>query len=316
VPAQKFKEVENKQKTCAAELEMLKQKHEQLGVESTEMKSQLARNEKQLNSLIKDSMERIAMLEKLQADYDKVNGLYADLQQSQESILKGNARETARLLQQLQNAQDDLRKREDDLKKLEKAMDEKKRNLDRLTLEIEKRDARLSELSRILFRKDSAVNALKAQVQNALLGFDKEDLNVRLQNGKVYVSLEDKLLFKSGSIVVEKKGTEALKKLAKVLDDNAEINITIEGHTDNVPYKSNTTGMKDNWDLSVQRATSIIRILQESSNIDPKRLTASGRGEYYPIAKNETSEGKAKNRRTEIILTPRLDELFKILGNN
>jgi chemotaxis protein MotB len=315
VPAQKFKETDRKLKNCTTELDMLKQQHEQISVENTEMKQQLVRFENQLNSLIKDSMAKGQELDKLKADYEYLNSQNAELQESQETILKGNARETAKLMSQLQAAQDDLKKKEDALKKTGVTLDDKKRKLDDLTLQLEKRDARLRELERILFKKDSAVNALKASINNALKGFDKEDLTVKIQNGKVYVSLEEKLLFKSGSTKVDPKGVEALKKLARVLEQNPDINITIEGHTDNVPYKSGGE-IKDNWDLSVQRATSIIRILQDVADINPKRFTASGRGEYIPVAKNDNTTGKAKNRRTEIILTPKLDELFKILDSN
>ena len=315
VPAQKFREVEQKYKTCNTDLEENKQKVEQLSVENTEMKQKLSKNESQINSLLKDSMTRAGELDKTRNDYDKIRGQFADLQESQESILKGNARETSRLLKQLQTTQDDLKKKEESLKQTETMLDDKKRNLDNLTLELEKRDARLKELESILFRKDSVVNALKTKVANALLGFENDGLTIKVQNGKVYVSLDENLLFKSGSINVDPKGVDALKKLAKVLEQNTDINVTIEGHTDNVPYKSGGT-IKDNWDLSVQRATSIIRIILDNSKVDGKRLTAAGRGEFSPVVNNKTAENRAKNRRTEIILTPRLDELFKILESN
>lgn len=315
VPAQKFRETEQKYKNCSTELDQSHEKIEQFTVENTEMKHQISKNETRLNSLIKDSMSRASELEKVRNDYESMNKQYSELQESQESILKGNAKETARLLMQLQTTQDDLKKKEESLSKTEKALDEKKKNLDNLNLELGKRDARLKELESILFRKDSVVNVLKTKVSNALLGFEGEDLTIKIQNGKVYVSMEEKLMFKSGSIAVDSKGQEALKKLTKVLEQNPDINITIEGHTDNLPYKSGGS-IKDNWDLSVQRATSIIRIILDNSKIDPKRLTASGRGEFSPIAGNKTAEQRAKNRRTEIILTPKLDELFKILENN
>lgn len=315
VPAQKFREVESKYKNCNEDLETLKQQQEQLTVENTEMKRQLAKNDSQIKSLIMDSVSKTAELLRIKNENDKLSGQYSDMQEAQEAILKGNARETARLMKQLQATQDDLKKKEESLKLSEKRMDEKKLRLDNMQLEIEKRDARVAELEKVLFRKDSVVTALKTKVSGSLSGFEDESLAVKVKNGKVYVSLEEKLLFKSASITVEPKGVEALKKLAKVLEQNPDINITIEGHTDNVQLKS-SNGMKDNWDLSTLRATSIIRILLDNSKIDPKRLTASGRGEYVPVANNKTSENRAKNRRTEIILTPKLDELFKILETN
>jgi chemotaxis protein MotB len=175
------------------------------------------------------------------------------------------------------------------------------------------REAKLTELQTILARKDSTVKALKTKVTDALLGFQNNGLTVEQKNGKVYVSLEEKLLFASGSISVDAKGAEAIKSLAKVLEQNPDINILVEGHTDNVPYSSASGGIKDNWDLSVLRATSIVRIIIQSSKVNETRLTAAGRGEFFPIDKANTAEARKKNRRTEIILTPKLDELLQIL---
>jgi len=178
----------------------------------------------------------------------------------------------------------------------------------------QEREQKLKELQSILSKQDSITNALNNIVKNALLGFNADELSVEMKNGKVYVSMTDKLLFKSGSTAVETKGKEAIQKLAEVLNRNQDIDITIEGHTDNVPIK--TSVYKDNWDLSVARATNIVRMLSEDFNVVSKRLTASGKGEYFPVAANETSEGRAKNRRTEIILAPKLDKLFKLLKQN
>jgi chemotaxis protein MotB len=219
------------------------------------------------------------------------------------------------LLKQLQATQEDLQKKEDELKKTESILNLEKQNLDQMKYELEKRNARMIELQRILARKDSSVNSIRQKVSNALLGMENEGLSVKILNGKVYVSLEEKLLFKSASIEVEPKGVNALKKLSRVLDQNPDINITIEGHTDDVPVISSAS-MKDNWDLSVKRATSIVRILLDGSKIDPKRLIASGRGEFMPIDPGKTTESRQKNRRTEIILTPRIDELLDILNDH
>jgi chemotaxis protein MotB len=315
VPAQKFKETESKMNNYKSELDLTKQNLEQLSVENTEMKQKLGKTETQLNSLIKDSMARSGEMDRISKDLDNKKYQLSELQETQESILKGNAKETAKLLKQLQTTQEDLKKKEEALNLTEKNLEEKRRNLENLTLELNKRDARLNELEGILFRKDSVVNNLKQKVSDALLGFEKDDLTVKVQNGKVYVSMEDKLMFKSASASIDAKGQEALKKLAKILEQNPDINITIEGHTDNVPFKSDSK-TEDNWDLSVQRSTEIIRLILRSSKIDPHRLIAAGRGEYAPITNNKTSEARSKNRRTEIILTPKLDELFKILESN
>lgn len=148
-------------------------------------------------------------------------------------------------------------------------------------------------------------------LRNALLGFNSDELSMEIRDGKVYVSMSDKLLFRSGSSAMEDKGREALKLLAGVLEKNSDIDILIEVHTDNVPIK--TSVYKDNWDLSVARATSIVRILTNDYKIAPTRLTASGKGEFFPKADNNSTEGRAINLRTEIILSPKLDELMKLL---
>jgi chemotaxis protein MotB len=195
--------------------------------------------------------------------------------------------------------------------KLSKALTAKSEDLDAKEKLLSERERTLDEMRKIIAKQDSITNNLNNILRNALLGFNSDELSVEIKNGKVYVSMSDKLLFKSGSSAVEDKGKDALKLLAEVLDKNSDIDILIEGHTDNVPIK--TSVYKDNWDLSVARATSIVRILTNDYKIGPTRLTASGKGEFFPKADNETTEGRAKNRRTEIILSPKLDELMKLL---
>jgi len=195
--------------------------------------------------------------------------------------------------------------------KLSKALAAKSEDLDAKEKLLSDREKTLDEMRKIITKQDSITNRLNSILRNALLGFNSDELSVEIKNGKVYVSMSDKLLFKSGSSAVEDKGKDALKLLADVLDKNTDIDILVEGHTDNVPIK--TSVYKDNWDLSVARATSIVRILTNDYKIVPTRLTASGKGEFFPKADNETAEGRAKNRRTEIILSPKLDELMKLL---
>ncbi len=192
--------------------------------------------------------------------------------------------------------------------------EEERIKLENLRKELEKTVARVRVLESELSRKDSAVKALKDEIAKALAGFDELDIKVEYRNGKVYVSLAEKLLFKSGSISVDPKGQEALLKLAAALNKKPDVTVTVEGHTDNKPM--NGEKIKDNWDLSVLRATSIVRIMTEDGKMSAKRVTASGRGENSPIADNASAEGRAKNRRTEIILTPKLDKIFEILNNN
>jgi chemotaxis protein MotB len=173
------------------------------------------------------------------------------------------------------------------------------------------RENALHDLQKEIARRDSITKRLNDILRDALLGFKTDELSVEIRNGKVYVSLSDKLLFKSGSAAIEEKGIEAIKVLANVLNKNSDIDILVEGHTDNVPIK--TALYKDNWDLSVARSLSIVRILTDEYKILPTRLTASGRGEFSPKASNATPEGRASNRRTEIILSPKLDEIMKLL---
>ena len=213
----------------------------------------------------------------LQIDYTEMNQRYSDL-------LKSSLNKTEQLNLALKQKEDMLSARE----------------------------KRLTELEAIIRRQDSITNALNEIVKRALLSFNSEELTVEMKNGKVYVSLSDKLLFKSASADIEDKGQEAIKKLGEVLNKNLEIDVLIEGHTDNVPLRS-TINFKDNWDLSTERAANIVRILSDLSKVSPKRLTAAGRSEYMPKASNDTPEGRAKNRRTEIILTPKLDELYKLI---
>jgi len=176
---------------------------------------------------------------------------------------------------------------------------------------LSEREIVLEDLQSKIARQDSITKRLNDIIRGALLGFKSDELSVEVKNGKVYVSMSDKLLFKSASAAIETKGLEAIKVLADVLNKNNDIDILIEGHTDNLPIR--TALYRDNWDLSVARATSIVRILTDDYKIVPTRLTASGKGEFSPRATNETPEGRASNRRTEIILSPKLDEIMQLL---
>jgi len=181
-----------------------------------------------------------------------------------------------------------------------------------LTSDLQKREARLKEVEDILRKRDEASTALKNKLQQALLGFQKNGLTVDIRNGKVYVSLADKLLFPSGSIVIDENGKAALKQFAVVLNKETDINIAVEGHTDDKKI-INLGQIKDNWDLSVLRATSVARYLTEVEKVDPHRLTATGKSEFQPVDPGNTSEALAKNRRIEIVLTPKLDELYNLI---
>lgn len=178
-------------------------------------------------------------------------------------------------------------------------------------LTIAEQAKRLKDLQDLIQSQKDVVNKLRKTVADALVNFKPDELSVSVKDGKLYVSLQEKLLFKSGSALVDPKGKEALKSLATVLNSTPDINVMIEGHTDSVPVRGK---FEDNWALSVSRATSIIRILTIDYKVDSRRIIASGRGEYFPVADNKMEDGRARNRRTEIILSPNLNELFKLLN--
>jgi chemotaxis protein MotB len=203
----------------------------------------------------------------------------------------------------------------DQLLAIQENLDKTRKKNDSLSNSLQEREKKVKELEQVLANKDKAVQNLKNKITNALLNFKENDLTVKVKNGKVYVSLSEQLLFASGSIEVDTKGVGALQQLAKALKDQKDIQMMIEGHTDNVPISKKSAYMEDNWDLSVLRATSISKILI-NAGMSPKQITAAGKGEFSPLAANDMAQNKQKNRRTEIIVTPNLDELFKILDAN
>lgn len=310
-----YKKLQNDKLAKDAGYEKLRNENHSLDVTNTELKSRIQVVERHMKRLEEDQLKVQRDYNRIDNKYKKTNELYQNLLKIQTELASGTDREASRILNELQALQKSLMEKEDRLIRLESSLDQKKRNLDELQEDYQAQNSRLMELESILSHKDSIMNGLRAKVAQALYAFDADELTVEMKNGKVFVSLEEKLLFGSGSYSVAAKGQDALKKLAGVLEQNPDIQILIEGHTDNVPINSTSNLMIDNWDLSVKRATSIVRILLDNSSIDPTRLTAAGRGEFLPIADNTITEGKQKNRRTEIILTPRLDELFNLIGN-
>jgi len=239
--------------------------------------------------------------------YNELSESYDKLSKNNEKMLASGQSENRKLISQLNETQEELQRKED-------ALAARERELNETSAQLKLREARVAELQQVLDSKDSAVKALKETVTKALLGFEGQGLTIEQKNGKVYVSLEERLLFASGSTVVDPKGEEALKELGNVLAKNTEINVLIEGHTDNVPIKGGA--IKDNWDLSVLRATSVVRIMEKNKGVAPVRLTPAGRGEFMPIDKANSAEARKKNRRIEVILTPKLDELFQVLESN
>lgn len=184
--------------------------------------------------------------------------------------------------------------------------------LTRKMQELDERERTINQLQEMIDAQNEKVRQILESVKDALMGFSSDELSVREENGKIYVALSDKLLFQSGSATVDKRGKEALGKLAEVLNKQANVDVYIEGHTDTKPI--HTARFADNWDLSVIRATSVVRILTKDYGVNPLQIVPSGRGEYMPVADNESAEGRSKNRRTEIIIAPKLDELLEILN--
>jgi len=256
------------------------------------------------NQLLEDTTEmgdqlrdREYKFEELQAEYKKLETYYNNLLNNSGKLSR------------------DLAEQRENLLTLKENLEKTKELNEELARDLEDREQKVKELEDILAKKDEAVNALRKKITDALLNFKESDLTVEVKNGKVYVSLAEQLLFQSGSKTVDPKGVGALQQLAHAVKDQKGINIMVEGHTDNVPISRTSQYMQDNWDLSVMRATSIVRILTEAG-VSSKQISAAGKGEFSPLDTNETPEGRQKNRRTEIIITPDLDELFRILDSN
>ncbi len=319
IPLKQFQELESRYDSNKQELQSLRSENGELEVQNNELSSEVNRLKKKVEQLEKDTLRLAKRAWSLQNRNKELSNQYKDYL---DDMLKNNQdKSSSELLKHLQNLHEELQNREDELVSAERELNKEKINLEnaksnlqKMERELEQRNKRLYELESALAEKDSLMNALKKTVADALTGFNDDELAVHIKNGKVYVSMEEKLLFSSGSYQVSPAGVSALTKIAGVLEEKKDINVLVEGHTDNVPYKS--TILLDNWDLSVKRATSVTRILLNNGNIAPSRITASGRSEYVPLQTGNTPEARRKNRRTEIILSPNLDQIFNILETN
>lgn len=286
----------------------LKKEHNALSDENTTLKTdknQLELDKKNLQTeLDKVKAER----DKLASDYaatkknlDNLKASYAALEKDSNDALEANINKNRQLLAELEAKQKALSAEQDRLNKLKK--------------DLEASSARLAELEKMMADKDAAMKKLKETLSKSLKAFEGKGLTVTEKDGKVYVSMENKLLFESGSWTVGAEGKKAVDLVGKVLGDNPDISVLIEGHTDNDKITGSIGGgVENNWDLSTKRATAIVNILSANAKVKKENLTAAGRGEYAPLMSNETAEGKAKNRRIEIILTPKLDEISKMLN--
>lgn len=281
----------------------LQSKNQKLSNDLRETRSKserdLAKLQGEYNSLKAERDQLQSDLKNTEAKYESLKNSYDALEANSSTEIAENSKRNRELLAQLEEKENKLRVEQARLEKLQK--------------DLALRSKRIDELEGLIAAKDAKMNALKTAVSNALTNFEGKGLTVEQRNGKVYVSMENKLLFSSGSWAVNAEGKKAVQQLGAVLAMNPDIAVLIEGHTDNVPY-GGTGQLTDNWDLSTKRATSIVQILRENSGIDPFNLTAAGRGEFAPVTTNVTADGKAKNRRIEVILTPKLDEINQLLN--
>ena len=296
-----------------AKLQIVKKNKENISLSEKveELEGKISTIRKQLDSMRNDSIQNGKALSNLQNSYDELSSTYDLLASKNSRNMAEKAKETKELLKQLGEIQNSLLTKEDDLNNLSNSLAEKQLALEKAQEELEERSARVAELEYIINKKDSMVTTLKQRISKALIGLEGEGLTVVQKNGKVYISLEEDLLFASGKYQVGTAGISALNKLSAALADQKDLEILVEGHTDSIPISKGT--VKDNWDLSVLRATAVVKVLMSNPNLSPIQLTAAGRGEHMPFKNNATSEGRAANRRIEIILAPNLDDLFDLL---
>lgn len=294
VPARKYEELDQRAKTLQQEADAANKQALDAKTAMDEQGARLADLTKRVGELERDTTVLGTSLRKMTVQYDKINALNDELLSKYNTLLAGNSSENRKLLTDLEAMRLDLQNKEDSVNALAKRMGEKQ--------------AALAALQAEMDAKDIAMKDLKSRVSQALSGFEGKGLTVEQRNGRIYVSMDNKLLFPSGSAAVDTKGREAISKLAKAIENEKDLSILVEGHTDTDKIAGGSA-YKDNWDLSVMRATSVVRIIQESSKTDPVRITAAGRGEYVPVDPND----KAKNRRIEVVLIPDLKELYKLV---
>ena len=265
-----------------------------------------------LSELRNDSIQNGKALTILQDKYSELSDTYDLLTSKSSRYMADKAKETKKLLEQLEQVQTALFAKEDELNNISNSLVVKEEELKLAEQELSARSIRVTELEAIINRKDSMVTSLKNSISKALIGLEGEGLTIEKRNGKVYISLEEDLLFASGKYIVNNGGVAALNKLATALSTQTDLEILVEGHTDDIPLSGKGL-VKDNWDLSVMRATNVVKVLTKNPSLNPLQLTAAGRAEFSPISSNQTKEGRSSNRRIEMILSPNLDDLFDLL---
>ncbi len=290
----KYAELKKEQRKTQDDLEKLTEAKNQTDQELAARKTELEKLKAERDKLAADLSASNSNLKNLQASY-------AALEKNSDEVLKSNLEQNRALLAKLEAK--------------EKALAAEQDRINKLKADFEERSARVAELEQLIAAKENNMKRLRESLSKALNAFEGKGLTVEQRDGKVYVSMENKLLFQTGSWTVNAEGKKAVVELGKVLAANPDISVLIEGHTDTDKFAGAVGQIENNWDLSTKRATAIVNILGENKNINKQNLTAAGRGEYAPVASNDNAEGKSKNRRIEIILTPKLDEISKALND-
>ena len=281
-------------------LSIKEQENLKLSEQLDEINAKVKLLQEKVFNLRNDSIQNGNSLMLLQDKFDELNTAYDLLVSKNTRQMSEKAKETKLLLEQLDEVQSKLLKKEDELNELSLNLKNKENELNKAQKDLNERSERVIELEKIIQQKDSSVTAIKKKVQQALIGLEGDGLTIEQRNGKIYISLEEDLLFESGKYIINENGVNALNKLSSALASQLDLEILVEGHTDNI-QGSGRGAIKDNWDLSVMRATSVVRILLENQAMNPLQLTAAGRGEHNPIATNETPEGRKMNRRINLI---------------
>lgn len=297
VPKKKYTELDNRKKQAEAEIAQLKTQNDALESKNKECNTSLETTSKNAAKLSVDTASYGKSNRALKDDVQNLTALNDTLTEKMNRLLSNSSAENKRLLSNLQSAQEQLNLKEVELKDKEMTLKE--------------RESKINEMQRIIASKDSASLALKNKLNEALIAFKNKGLTVTEKDGKVYVSLEAKLLFASGSTSVDPNGKKALVEVAKAIESEKNIEIVVEGHTDTDQLASSAIP-RDNWELSVLRATEVVKIMRENSSIAPEILTASGRSQFHPVDESD----KSKNRRIEIIIQPNLSELYKLIESN
>ena len=318
VPARKHQDVVANLNAEKAKSQDLHSQNVNLESENKELDSKVIDMGKRMLALKNDTLIQGTSLRQLTRNYDQLDKTYRELlalkdmnKKKADELVKLYMSEIEETRGTLQNKEDKLNDTELALAKKEANLKEKIAELNRAMIDIEARANEIATLQSELLRRDSLATALEEKIRKALFGLQDEGITMEMRNGKVYISLDNELLFKPGSYMADEKGKDALKKLAKALKGNDDINITVEGHTDSDKYGGGSQ-LKDNWDLSVMRATTIVKIL-EGFKVDPKRLTATGKGQHSPLDEADSKDAKKKNRRTDIVVTPRLEIIEDLL---